>query len=91
MSRADTILELVKASYSTPPSFEDPSYYGVPQNYKEIKTLRDLLEINYKYNATKNQLRENLIARIRNNDNPFVGIIGFDDTVIPAIKRGLLA
>lgn len=91
MSRADTILELVKASYSTPPSFEDPSYYGVPENYKEIKTLRDLLEINYKYNATKNQLRENLIARIRNNDNPFVGIIGFDDTVIPAIKRGLLA
>ncbi|HEU5120631.1 MAG TPA: AAA family ATPase [Candidatus Nitrosocosmicus sp.] len=91
MSRADTILELVKASYSTPPSFKDPSFYGVPDNYKEIKTLRDLLEINYKYNSTKNQLRENLITRIRNNDNPFVGIIGFDDTVIPAIKRGLLA
>ena len=91
MSRADTILELVKASYLTRPSFKNPSYYGVPENYKEIKTLRDLLEINYKYNPTKNQLRENLIARIRNNDNPFVGIIGFEDTVIPAIKRGLLA
>jgi magnesium chelatase subunit I len=91
LSRADTILELVKASYSTPPSFKDPSFYGVPENYKKIKTLRDLLEINYKYNPTKNQLRENLIARIKNNDNPFVGIIGFDDTVLPAIKRGLLA
>ncbi len=91
MSRADTILELVKASYSTRPSFKDPSYFGVPENYKEIKTLRDLLEINYKYNPTKNQLRENLISRIKNNENPFVGIIGFEDTVIPAIKRGLLA
>jgi magnesium chelatase subunit I len=82
---------MVKSSYSTPPSYKDPSFYGVPKNDKEIKTLRDLLEINYKYNSTKNQLRENLIARIKNNDNPFVGIIGFDDTVIPAIKRGLLA
>ena len=91
MSRADTILELVKSSYSTPPSFKDQSFYGVPENYNEIKTLRDLLEINYKYNSTKNQLRENLIARIKTKDNPFVGIIGFDDTVIPAIKRGLLA
>ncbi|MDQ2684844.1 MAG: AAA family ATPase [Thermoproteota archaeon] len=91
MPRADTILELVKTSYSTRPSFKEASYFGVPKNYKEIKTLRDLLEINFKYNSTKNQIRENLISKIKNNDNPFVGIIGFDDTVIPAIKRGLLA
>lgn len=91
MSRADTILELVKASYSTQPSYKNPSFYGVPENYDQVKTLRDLLEINYKYSSTKKQLRENLIIRIKNNENPFVGIIGFDDTVIPAIKRGLLA
>lgn len=91
MSRADTILELVKASYSTQPSFKNQSFYGVPENYDQVKTLRDLLEINYKYSSTKKQLRENLIIRIKNNENPFVGIIGFDDTVIPAIKRGLLA
>jgi magnesium chelatase subunit I len=63
----------------------------VPHNYKDIKTLGDLLEINYKYQPVKNQLRQNLISKIKNNENPFVGIIGFDDTVIPAIKRALLA
>jgi len=63
----------------------------VPHNYKDIKTLGDLLEINYKYQPVKNQLRQNLISKIKNNENPFVGIIGFDDTVIPALKSALLA
>lgn len=86
----DPILKLVKSSYSNPPKYKQ-NFYGVPQDYKDIKTLRELLEINYKYQPTKNQLRENLIAKIKNNENPFVGIIGFEDTVIPSIKRALLA
>ena len=73
------------------PTFKQASFFGVPHNYKDIKTLRDLLEINYKYQPVKNQLRQNLISKIKNNENPFVGIIGFEDTVIPAIKRALLA
>ncbi len=64
---------------------------GVPENYKDIKTLRELLESNYKYRPTKIQLRENLITKIKNNENPFIGIIGFEETVIPAVKRALLA
>jgi magnesium chelatase subunit I len=91
LSRADSILKLVKTSYATSPTFKQATYFGVPHNYKDIKTLRDLLEINYKYQPVKNQLRQNLIAKIMNNENPFVGIIGFDNTVIPAIKRALLA
>ena len=91
LSRADSILKLVKTSYATSPTFKQATFFGVPHNYKDIKTLRDLLEINYKYQPVKNQLRQNLIAKIKNNENPFVGIIGFDNTVIPAIKRALLA
>jgi magnesium chelatase subunit I len=91
LSRADSILKLVKTSYTTLPTFKQATFFGVPHNYKDIKTLRDLLEINYKYQPVKNQLRQNLIAKIKNNENPFVGIIGFEDTVIPAIKRALLA
>ena len=91
MSRADSILKLVKTSYTTLPTFKQATFFGVPHNYKDIKTLRDLLEINYKYQPVKNQLRQNLISKIKNNENPFVGIIGFEDTVIPAIKRALLA
>ena len=91
LSRADSILKLVKTSYATSPTFKQATFFGVPHDYKDIKTLGDLLEINYKYQPVKNQLRQNLIGKIKNNENPFVGIIGFDDTVIPAIKRALLA
>lgn len=85
-----SVADLIKSSYFGNSTFKE-SYYNVPDNYKEIKTLKDLLEIKYKYKSTKNQLRENLINKIRNYENPFPGIIGFNDTVIPAIKRALLS
>ncbi|HET6591130.1 MAG TPA: AAA family ATPase [Candidatus Nitrosocosmicus sp.] len=91
LSGADTISELVRSSYTSQPSFSYSSYYGVPENYKEVKTLRDLLEIKYRYQPTKTQLRENIIYRIKSFDNPFQSIIGFDETVIPSVKRALLA
>ncbi len=90
MSDKDFVLELVKSSYSNAPAYKE-AYCGVPENYKEIKTLRELLESNYKYRSTKIQLRENLISKIKNNENPFTGIIGFEETVIPSVKRALLA
>lgn len=90
MSDKDSILELVKSSYSTAPFYKEV-YCGVPENYKNIKTLGDLLESNYKYRSTKIQLRENLISKIKNKENPFTGIIGFEETVIPAVKRALVA
>lgn len=85
-----SVIDLVKSSYFGQSNFNE-SYYNVPDNHKEIKTLRDLLEIKYKYRPTKNQLRENLINKIKNFENPFPGIIGFNDTVIPAVKRALLS
>ena len=90
MSDNDSILELVKSSYSTVPIYKEV-YCGVPENYVQIKTLGELLESNYKYRSTKVQLRENLISKLKVNENPFNGIIGFEETVIPAIKRALLA
>ena len=90
LSRADSILKLVKTSYSTSPTFKQATFFGVPHNYKDIKTLRDLLEINYKYQPVKNQLRQNLIAKITNNENPFVGIIGFDRYSYPSHKKSTI-
>ncbi|MGN6613645.1 MAG: AAA family ATPase [Candidatus Nitrosocosmicus sp.] len=90
MSDNDSILELVKSSYSTVPIYKEV-YCGVPENYRHIKTLGELLESNYKYRSTKVQLRENLISKLKDNENPFNGIIGFEETVIPAIKRALLS
>ncbi|MDQ4073737.1 MAG: AAA family ATPase [Thermoproteota archaeon] len=66
-------------------------FSGVPENYKEVKTLGQLLETSYRYTPTKLQLRENLSRKIKQGENPFSSIIGFDGTVIPAIKRAILA
>ena len=86
----DSILELVRSSYLNSPIYKE-AYCGVPENYREINTLGQLLESKYKYRPTKIQLRENLITKLKNNENPFNGIIGFEETVIPAVKRAILA
>ncbi len=64
---------------------------GVPEDYKQIKTLRDLLEINYKIVGAKEQLRRNLISKIKSKSVTYSGIIGFDDDVIPALDRAILS
>ena len=90
MQDNDSILELVKSSYLNEPIYKE-AYCGVPENYRKINTLSKLLESNYKYRSTKIQLRENLITKLKTNENPFNGIIGFEETVIPAVKRAILA
>src|ERR687886_1867884 len=64
---------------------------GVPEDYKEIRTLRDLLEINYKHVPVEEQIRTNLIMKMKNNEYPYKGIIGYDEDVIPAINRAILS
>jgi magnesium chelatase subunit I len=81
---------MVLNSYQSYPKYNE-IFPGVPENYKEIKTLRDILEINYKYVKVDRQIRGNLISRIKKGENPYKGIIGYDDDVIPSINRGILA
>ena len=58
---------------------------------KNIKTLRDLRLSGYVSKPIKDELRDNLITRIKNKENIFNGIIGFEDTVIPDIERAILS
>lgn len=60
-------------------------------NIKNIKTLGDLKKSGYKNLSIKNEVRKNLIEKIRTKENPFKGIIGYDDTVIPDTERALLS
>src|SRR4026208_830223 len=39
----------------------------------------------------KNEIRDNLIARLRANETIFPGIIGFDETVVPQIVNAVLS
>ena len=64
---------------------------GVPEDYKDIRTLRDLLEINYKHVSVEEQIRANLIAKMKKDEYPYKGIIGYDEDVIPAVNRAILS
>jgi len=55
-----------------------------------IRTLGALKEAGYRVQPVKDELRKNLIARIRCNEVVFPGILGFDRTVIPQIQNALL-
>jgi len=60
-------------------------------NIKTIRTLGDLKLSGYKPKSIKDELRENLIIFLKENKNPFDGIIGFDDTVIPDLQTAVLS
>jgi magnesium chelatase subunit I len=84
-----TIEDIVQRSYNSKPKYTE-ILPGVPEDYKEIKTLGDLLQINYKHVSVEQQIRGNLIAKMKNGEYPYKGIIGYDDDVIPAINRAIL-
>ncbi|MGI8952191.1 MAG: magnesium chelatase [Chitinophagaceae bacterium] len=60
-------------------------------NIQNIKTLGQLKKNGYKTQTIKDEIRKNLIVKIRNKENPFPGILGFEDTVIPDTERALLS
>ncbi|MEM4274592.1 MAG: AAA family ATPase [Candidatus Nitrosocaldaceae archaeon] len=86
----DAIVELVNNSYRSQPKY-DEIQAGLPEDYKDIKTLGDLLNISYKHASVYTQLSKNLINKRKNNENPYHGIIGYDDDVIPSTDRAILA
>jgi len=87
---AHEIEELVKCSYSSAPKYTE-IMAGLPEDHKQIKTLGSLLEINYKIISAKEQLRQNLISKMERNDIRYPEIIGFEEDVIPALDRAILA
>jgi magnesium chelatase subunit I len=58
---------------------------------KNIKTLGDLKKSGYKSRGIKDEIRQNLITKIRSKENTFSGIIGYEETVIPDTERALLS
>lgn len=60
-------------------------------NITNIKTLGELKQSGYNSKSIKDELRDNLIKFLEENKNPFEGIIGFDDTVIPDLQTAVLS
>jgi magnesium chelatase subunit I len=58
---------------------------------KKVTTLGELKKSNYKILPLKEEIRRNLIEKLRSKETLFPGIIGYEETVIPQIVNALLA
>lgn len=58
---------------------------------KNIKTLGDLKKVGYKSKSIKDELRDNLIEKIKNKETTFKGVHGYENTVIPELERAILS
>jgi magnesium chelatase subunit I len=57
----------------------------------QISTLGELKKSGWQSKPIKDEIRNNLIKKISEKENPFPGIMGYEDTVIPDTERALLS
>lgn len=60
-------------------------------DYTTVATLGELRDSGWQDRTVKEELRSNLMIRMRAGAQLFEGIVGFDQTVLPALERAILA
>ena len=60
-------------------------------NITTIQTLGALKETGYQPKSIKDELRDNLIHKIKNKETIFIGVHGYENTVIPELERAILS
>ncbi len=58
---------------------------------KDIKTLAELKASGYVSKSIKDELRDNLRAKIKSGNPVFEGVYGFENSVIPELERAILS
>ncbi|GMN05266.1 magnesium chelatase [Croceitalea sp. MTPC5] len=58
---------------------------------EQIKTLGQLKKAGFQSKRIKDELRDNLIAKIQKNENIFEGVWGYENSVIPELERAILS
>src|SRR5260221_4384705 len=56
-----------------------------------IQTLGDLRQSGYRSRPVKQEIRDNLVCKLRAGEALFPGIIGYDDTVVPQLVNAILS
>lgn len=59
--------------------------------HKTVHTLGELKKSGWESRTVKDEIRSNLLIKIRNKETLFPGIQGYDKTVIPQIQHALLS
>src|SRR3982751_4908533 len=55
------------------------------------RTLNELRSATYQTHSVKDELRRNLITKLRSGEKLFPGIVGYEDTVIPQLINAILS
>ncbi len=58
---------------------------------KKPRTIEELKKSNYGVLTVKEEMRKNLIAKIRKDEELFPGIVGYEETVIPQFENAILS
>jgi magnesium chelatase subunit I len=62
-----------------------------PQTLGELQGSKEYYEARLKKRTVKDELRENLIVRLKSKQTIFPGIVGYEDTVVPQIVNAVLS
>jgi magnesium chelatase subunit I len=57
----------------------------------QARTLKELRAAGWQRKSVKQELRDNLVARLRSGSSFLPGIVGYDDTVVPQIENAILS
>lgn len=59
--------------------------------HNNITTLKQLKASGYKSRSVKDEIRANLLGKLKKQEQTFNGILGYEDTVVPDVERALLS
>ena len=68
-----------------------PAAHPLPQTLGELRRSTQFAEACLNTRTVKDELRSNLIRRLRAHETLFPGIVGFEDTVVPQIINAILS
>ncbi len=64
---------------------------SLPQTLGELRASKQFSEVQIKTRSVKDEMRQNLMARLKARETVFPGIVGYEDTVIPQIVNAVLS
>ena len=64
---------------------------NLPQNLSELRRHPQFTKERVLSRRVKDELRDNLMLRLRSDGPIFPGIVGFDDTVVPQVVNAILS
>jgi magnesium chelatase subunit I len=65
--------------------------HSLPSTLGELRKSPEFSEARLRGRSVKDELRENLIGRLKSQETIFPGIIGYEDTVVPQIVNAVLS